>query len=158
MNRVLALVALVVSFQPAAHADQILVLSGGAAPIANHYSQYLQTKTLSDNLKTQTPGTPVTTYFGGGNAQGAKPVLADVHRSAKNAEGLNVETLLPGFIAGNKPATQKEIAAYFAQPSLSKMAKNETLFVFVSDHGMPQVLADGSMNSTFSDNCIDLWA
>jgi hypothetical protein len=157
MRKSLAVAALLLLSRSTAFADQILVLSGGAAPMANHYSQYLQTKTLTENLKTQFPRTEITTMFGAGNIEGQKPVLADVHRATKGSNGLSVETQIPGFIAKNRPATHAEVAKYFSEPSRAQMSKSETLFMFIGDHGMPNVLSDGSSDSSFNDNCINLW-
>lgn len=140
-----------------AKADQILVLSGGGAPSSNHYSQYLQTKTLTDNLRTMLPKTDVNVFFGAGNADGVAPVLADVHRVVKSG-GVSREVLESGFIAQNKAATHQNIDLYFRDLKITSMAKDETFFMLVSDHGMPFTNPDGTSDRTYSNNCINLWA
>jgi hypothetical protein len=139
-----------------AHADQILVLSGGGSPLGNHYSQYLQTKTMFDDLSARFPAARPSVMFGAGNRAGAAPVLADVHRAVKQGD-LSFQQMEIGAIAGNAAATLNNVGAFFAQPRLKKMAKDETFFLLVSDHGMPFIQPNGSMSSTFDNNCIDLW-
>lgn len=140
----------------AAKADEVLILSGGGSPRGNHYSQYLQTKTLTDGLRAVLPGTQVTVYFGAGNAVGQSPVLADVHRSMKTDKGSR-EVMVSGSILGNQAATRENVDAYFTSGQTSLMNPDETFFVIVSDHGMPFQKADGSFDLTYSNNCIDLW-
>ncbi len=149
-------VALFIVFVSTANADQILILSGGGAPASNHYSQYLQTKTLTDNLRAQLPNVDVNVFFGAGNATGQPPVLADVHRVVKSA-GLSREVLEIGYIPQNRPATRASVDLYFQNTKLASMGKNETFFMLVSDHGMPNVGANGSSDQTFANNCINLW-
>ncbi|HVK61869.1 MAG TPA: hypothetical protein VM432_09980, partial [Bdellovibrionales bacterium] len=85
------------------------------------------------------------------------PVLADVHRQMNTITNKR-EVMLVGKIAGNRAATHANIDTYFVQPELRQMSQNETLFIMVSDHGMPNMNADGERDSTFTDNCIDLWS
>lgn len=139
-----------------AHADRVLILSGGGSPAGNHYSQYLQTKTLTDELRTMIPQTEVSVLFGAGNALGAQPVLADVHRVHKDGE-LSREELIPGFIEGNAAATHANVARYFDSGRSAAMTPDETFFLIVSDHGMPFVKEDGRYDRSYENNCIDLW-
>lgn len=142
---------------PFAQADQILVLSGGGGPPSNHYSQYLQTKTLTDNLRTMLPGTEVGVLFGAGNVTGSPAVLADVHRVVRSG-GKAREVMESGFIAQNQAATRANVDLYFKSSKVASMGKNETFFLLVSDHGMPFTFPDGTSDMTFSNNCIDLWS
>ncbi len=142
---------------PFAQADQVLVLSGGGGPPSNHYSQYLQTKTLTDNLRTMLPRTDVNVLFGAGNVIGSPAVLADVHRVVKSG-GKSREVMESGFIVQNQAATRENVDLYFNSPKVSLMGKDETFFLLVSDHGMPFTFPDGSSDTTFSNNCIDLWS
>jgi len=129
-------------------ADQVMVLSGGGSPASNHYSQYLQAKVLSVDLQERFPDLALTVMFGAGNRSGDPAVLADVRRSPE---------MLPGFISGNRPATEKSVMDFFESVSLKKMNTDETLFLLVGGHGLPQPLAGGGFDLTFSNNCIDLW-
>jgi hypothetical protein len=158
MKRLAALTLLSFAFF-AAHpvfADQILVLSGGGTPLTNHYSQYLQTKTLFNDLSARFPRIESTVLFGGGNQPGVLPTMGDVHRLVK-LDGLDYETLIFGEIRGNSAASPENVEKYFAQDKLSKMRGDERLFLFVSDHGMPFINADGDFDSTYDNNCIDLF-
>lgn len=137
-------------------ADQLLVLSGGGSPLTNHYSQYLQTKTLFNDLNARFPHMKPSVLFGAGNRTGSELVLADTHRLVKNGE-LSFHELKPGIIDGNVPATLANLNAYFTQPSLKQMSGQETMFLFVSDHGMPFVLPNGQVARAFDNNCIEMW-
>ncbi len=154
IKQILFIVSLAAS--PSIFADQLLVLSGGGSPLGNHYSQYLQTKTIFDDMNARFPAMNPSVLFGAGNRAGEAPVLADVHRLVKQGE-LSFRQMVVGAIDGNSAATLKNVGAYFEQPRLKKMAKEETLFLLVSDHGMPFILPNGSMSRTFDNNCIDLW-
>lgn len=48
--------------------EQILIVSGGDNPGLNHYSQYLQTKTLYNYLLSRYKQNAVDLYFGSGKA------------------------------------------------------------------------------------------
>lgn len=139
-----------------AYADQILVLSGGGSPEGNHYSQYLQTKTLADDMRARFPAAEPSVLFGAGNAEGQEPRLADVHRISHDGN-LKLEEMIVGAIAGNSPATKDGVESYFKQPRLSRMGRNETFFLLVSDHGFPYVDENGNFDLSFENNCIDLW-
>lgn len=152
----LAPVFFILSFPTLVFADQILVLSGGGTPLTNHYSQYLQTRTLFDDLSSRFPKSEPSVLFGGGNQPGAARTMADVHKSVK-IDGLDYETLIFGEIKSNKAASPLNVEAYFAQEKLSRMKKDETFFLMVSDHGMPFIYPDGTSDTTFENNCIDLF-
>lgn len=137
-------------------ADQILVLSGGISPTNNHFSQYLQTKTLFDDLSARFPEASPRVMFGAGNREGEAMILADAYRTVSK-DGLDVETLVPGFIKGNVAATPKNVENFFRTPKLGQMKRHENFFMFVSDHGSPYTKNDGTLDSTFTNNCIDLW-
>ena len=47
--------------------DHAILVSGGGAPESNHYSQYLQSKTLLGFLKSKFTPSLVTVFFGAGN-------------------------------------------------------------------------------------------
>ena len=133
--------------------NKVLIISGGGSPAGNHYSQYLQTKTLFDHVAGQSPG-KVDVYFGAGNRSGESPVLADVHRQLNASDGVR-EVMLPGFIDGNQSASKQNVLNYFDGNAARELGANDTFFLFVSDHGMPNQTADGT--SHLEDNCIDLW-
>jgi hypothetical protein len=155
MKRLTALILVSFTTNPV-FANQILVLSGGGTPLTNHYSQYLQTKTLFDDLKERFPQTESTVLFGGGNQPGVVPTMGDVHRLVK-LDGLDYESLIFGEIKGNSAASPENVEKYFAQDKLSKMRKNETLYLFVSDHGMPFINDQGDFDLSYDNNCIDLF-
>lgn len=152
----LSIVLAIMSFPTLVYADQIFVLSGGGTPLTNHYSQYLQTKTLVDDLNERFSKSEPTVLFGGGNQPGANPTMGDVHKSVK-IDGLDYETLIFGEIKNNKAASPANVETYFAQEKLSRMKNNETFFMLVSDHGMPFIYPDGTSDTTYENNCIDLF-
>lgn len=155
MKRLTALLLMSFTTNPV-FANQILVLSGGGTPLTNHYSQYIQTKTLFDDLSARFPQTEATVLFGGGNQPGVVPTMGDVHRLVK-LDGLDYESLIFGEIKGNSAATPQNVEKYFAQDKLSKMRKNEALFLFVSDHGMPFIDDEGNFDLSYDNNCIELF-
>lgn len=131
-------------------APKVLVLSGGGGPHGNHYSQYLQTKLLADELRGIVGDGAVTVRFGAGNRPGQNATLHDVHRRVKGDDGFEFSTMLPGRITGNAAATKAAVSAYFENANLEK---SDDFFLIVTDHGEPN---EG--DTTFSDNCIGLWA
>lgn len=153
----LILVALVVgsgalSWQ--AHAiDQFLVISGGNDPTTNHYSQYLQTRSLAEHLRERVPQEQVRVYFGAGNNPDEKPLLADVHRTIQN-NGVAVNKMLPGVIKGNTPATKQNILRYFESDEVTQQTAADRLFILVGDHGMP----NNTKPTNYDNNCINAWA
>lgn len=136
-----------------AYADQILVLSGGGSPENNHYSQYLQTKTLYSDLKERFSDLSPSLFFGAGNRTGTAATIGDVHRVYKEDDLLFSE-MIPGFIPDNNAATPKNINQYFDRLLI---APNETFFMLVSDHGSPFINSRGEIDESFSNNCIELW-
>lgn len=140
-----------------ASADQILVISGGGNPTGNHFSQYLQTKTLFTYLNEISQPSSTNIYFGAGNKTNQSPLLADVHKVEHNL-GKSQEIMISGFIENNHPATKTNIIDYFKSSNATTLTSSDTFFLFVSDHGMPNRNAQGEKDKTFSNNCIDTWA
>lgn len=125
------------------------VLSGGGNPFTNHYSQYLQTRTLTKALVGIPSAGPVDVRFGAGNNEHQPTLLADVFR-IQIVNGQPKSSLLSGVIPGNRPATKTEVVNYFDR--LTGVLPEDTFFLFVSDHGMPNQAA-----GNYDNNCIDLW-
>lgn len=147
----------VMSIMSAVHAaaevgarKNILVLSGGASPVSNHYSQYLQTKTLTDNLRLLFGPQSVDVLFGGGNSQSSR-TLADVHRSIKTGD-ITLQDMIFGVITNNAPATKANVEQWFVHGPAKPHSAEDTFFLLVSDHGMP------NEDRSFANNCIDLWS
>jgi hypothetical protein len=132
--------------------DQILVLSGGGSPSGNHYSQYLQTKLLTDEMNKLFGPESVSVFFGAGNNEAEPRLLADVNRIMTDGNQRYTQMEF-GVINGNRPATKREINHHFDSPEISQLKKGDHLFLFVSDHGMK------NPNTYFgtSNNCINLW-
>lgn len=146
---------LALSAFPVWAAPRVLVLSGGGNPVHNNYSQYLQTKTLSEHLRKRFGKKRVDVLFGAGNSDLKKgKVLPDVN--AKFTDGKTgvqrVETVY-GAIKGNRPGTKASVVSYFENELPKKLKPDDTFFLFVSDHGIPHPDLDD-----YSNNCIHLWS
>ena len=138
---------------------QILVVSGGDNPGLNHYSQYLQTKTLYNDLVSRYGQDVVRIYFGAGNnATTSNPVL-DVHKieNTKEDKYNKTDIMLAGIIPNNQPATKANVSAYFMSPLIKTISLNQNFLMFVSDHGMPNAFSEDKETNPFGNNCIDLW-
>ncbi len=135
--------------------SQFVVLSGGGSPSGNYYSQYLQTKNLTDNLRKRFGFQAVDVAFGAGNRSDIPPLIADVHRTfvEKTDEGeeeyIKMEV---GNIDENHEATKENVLNMLTQQS----QKNRPLYLLVSDHGMPNASVSNLKNK-YSNNCINLW-
>jgi hypothetical protein len=133
-------------------ANQVLVLSGGGSPASNHYSQFLQTRSVFRHLKGRLTD-PVDVYFGAGNQPGVTAAMADVHKTEHDEEG-DYERYLVGEIEGNHAATKTNVREYFQNRLRSPL---DTFFLVVSDHGMPNEKS-AEPDGRYSNNCIDLWS
>ncbi|KTC78781.1 hypothetical protein Lche_0801 [Legionella cherrii] len=140
-------------------ASQILVLSGGDNPGLNHYSQYLQTKTLYEFLAHQYGQDRVSLFFGAGNNELHQPLPLDVHKkmNTKQDKYDKTDLMLTGIITNNQSATKGQVSTYFLSPKIRSLKPNEDLFLFVSDHGMPYGFFENKSTNPYSNNCIDLW-
>jgi hypothetical protein len=131
--------------------NQLLIVSGGGSPSSNHYSQYLQTNSIYENLKNRLDY-KVNVFFGAGNNQTTVAEFADVHKIEKKPN-MTFEKFIVGTIQNNKAATKENVFNFFKSDISSNL---ENFFLVVSDHGMPNVV-NGSSDPTFSNNCIDMW-
>ena len=153
MNKILT--TLLLSLSLASYAkNQIVVISGGDDPGLNHYSQYLQTKTLYDYLISIYGQDMVSIYFGAGNNPATQTPLLDVHKIESQTKN---DLMLPGIIANNQMASKSNILSYFMLPKIQNLSSTENLLVFVSDHGMPYAFMEDKNANPNSNNCIDLW-
>ena len=129
------------------HAEnRFLVLSGGGDPTSNQYSQYLQTRTLVQGLRRIQGSQALDVFFGAGNNGKTPRRLADVH-SLKSQGREKRHKILYGVIEENQAATRSNLLNYFA--GLGVLPADETLFLFVSDHGLH--------HDSYNNNCILLW-
>ena len=133
-----------------------VVLSGGGSPSINHYSQYLQTRSLSEDLTLRFGHDRVSVGFGAGNQPGQATSFPDVVKRdlQVDSSGKSRETqiLLSGEIPGNHEASKE-----WLRDSLARQSKaNQPLFLLVSDHGAPEVALPGQMQ-TYENNRIQLW-
>jgi len=135
--------------------DQILIVSGGDNPGLNNYSQYLQTKTLYDFLAQKNKNN-IAIYFGAGNNQTTQKPILDV-RKTETVNAVKMDNLLPGIITNNIAATKQNISSYFFSEKAQSLTAEDNLFLFVSDHGLPNLFMDDKQADPYSDNCIDLW-
>jgi hypothetical protein len=114
--------------------DAFVVLSGGIDPWHNGYSQFLEARAMADFFQSRYPPGSVWVFFGAGNAEGKKPVLADVHRVVET-DGIKADTWMPGALAGNRPATRSAVLRALNDEILPSVRGGGTLFLFVGDHG-----------------------
>jgi hypothetical protein len=126
-----------------------VMLSGGASPTSNNYSQYLQARAVVRFFEQNYPADSIWTFFGAGNIEGQAPFFGDVRRQVKQ-EGLILETWLPGPISRNRPAKREVVLKAFREEILPAVRDGGTLFLFVGDHG--------SLSRGEHPECqIDLW-
>lgn len=139
--------------------EQVLVVSGGDNPGLNHYSQYLQTKTLYNNLLSRYGKEAVTLYFGAGNRPDTINPLLDVHKmeNTKEDKYTKNDVMLAGVMPNNQVASKANVSAYFMSPIVQKISPSENFLLFVSDHGMPNTFYEEKESNPYGDNCIDLW-
>lgn len=114
--------------------DAFVVLSGGGTPTSNNYSQYIQARAFAAFLRERYSPEAVWTFFGQGNREGEKPVLADVYRQIKD-DGLLLDTWLPGALPDNRPATKENVLRTLRAEILPRVRGGGTLYFFVGDHG-----------------------
>lgn len=131
--------------------NQVLVLSGGGDPGLNHYSQYLQTKTIYEYVASKYGNNNTTIYFGMGNNPNTTSPFPDVHQIKTN-NGTKIDYMLPGVIPNNKVATKENVLSYFFSPEI--VNNQDNLLLFVSDHGFD---SNDYHGNPYSDNCINLW-
>lgn len=135
-------------FQFAFAESPVFVFSGGGTPDSNHYSQYLQTKTLFNHLKTTHPSDLVTVRFGAGNNAAEPEKLRDVHKISHIA-GIPLTSMQYGFITENQEATKQNFFKYMREILPQKLENSSTFFLFVSDHGVA--------SDNYSNNAIVTW-
>ncbi len=123
------------------------MIAGGGNPLSNHYSQYLQTRVLTEWLRRSVTTESVNVFFGAGNTTPDRG-FPDVH-VVRRAGGGELHGFVPGSIEGNQPARHSRVRAFFGQDSVRRAKGN--LFLFVGDHGIPG-------GDDHSNNCIVLWS
>lgn len=138
---------------------QVLVISGGDDPGLNHYSQYLQTKTVYTYLANLYGVDKTALYFGAGNNPDTQNPLLDVHQIIQNGSNKKDKNdhMLSGIIPHNQAATKTNIYNYLFSSTVYNLTNKDNLLIFVSDHGMPNEYLDEPNPGRFSNNCIDLW-
>jgi len=110
------------------------MLSGGNSPFDNNYSQYLQARAVAAYFEKNYPPDSVWVFFGAGNVEGQKPVLADVRQETQR-DGLIIPSWLPGALPHNLPARRSVFLNALHNEILPAIADGGTLFLFVGDHG-----------------------
>jgi len=129
--------------------DVFVMLSGGASPLSNNYSQYLQARAVAKFFGENYPADSVWTFFGAGNLEGEAPFIGDVRRQYRK-DGLVLESWLPGPLHRNRPAKREVILKALREEILPAVRDGGTLFLFVGDHGS---LTHGER----PESTIDLW-
>jgi hypothetical protein len=130
-----AVVTFLVTPAPALYArDVFVMLSGGNSPFDNNYSQYLQARAVAAYFEKHYPPDSVWVFFGAGNVEGQKPVLADVRQETQR-DGLVIPSWLPGALPHNLPARRSVFLSALRREILPAIADGGTLFLFVGDHG-----------------------
>lgn len=144
-----------------AQKTEVLILSGGFDVLRNAYSQFRQTKGLSDFFSGD-PDTIVTTLFGGGRRPGGQEP-PDV--TIKDPE----VRFIRGEIAGNISATLENVKTYFTSTlGLRNWMDIDRFILFVTDHGAPnwddpttfkiEAGKEGpEVVRDYDQNCISLW-
>jgi hypothetical protein len=130
--------------------DVFVLLSGGVSPFDNNYSQYLQARAMADFFLKRYPPDSVWIFFGAGNVQGAKPVLADVCQETVQ-NGVPIPSWLPGSLPYNLPARRSVFLAALHNQILPAITDGGTLFLFVGDHG-------SRTRGRKAESEIDLWS
>lgn len=125
------------------------MLSGGASPLANNYSQYLQAKAVAKFFRDRYPADSVWTFFGAGNVEGQAPFFADVRKQYKK-DGLVLESWVPGPLPFNRPAKRDVLLKALREEILPAVRDGGTLFLFVGDHG-------SQPRGDTVETTIDLW-
>ena len=148
MLRVLFLLMLAGNVAALNARDVFVMLSGGVSPFDNNYSQYLQALAVNAYFESNYPRDSVWTFFGAGNVEGEKPLLADVRRKVKR-DGLAIDTWVVGAIPRNRPASREVVLRAFREEILPAITNGGTLFLIVGDHGSRPV-GEG-------ESAIDLW-
>lgn len=158
MNKLLIVPLLSLCFTTYAE-NQILVISGGDDPGLNHYSQYLQTKTLYNELISRYGAGLVSVYFGSGNNPDTQNPILDVHKVLNTTADKQDKTdiMVPGIIPNNQTASKSNILSYLMSSKAQNVSSSENLLLFVSDHGMPYAFMEDKGVNPNSNNCIDLW-
>ena len=129
--------------------DVFVMLSGGASPTANNYSQYLQARAVAKFFRDRYPADAVWTFFGAGNVEGRPAVFGDVRKQYKK-DGLILESWLPGPLPHNRPAKREVVLKALREEILPAVRDGGTLYLFVGDHGSTTRTGD-------YDTTIDLW-
>ncbi|MBA4136968.1 MAG: hypothetical protein C0518_06600 [Opitutus sp.] len=129
--------------------DVFVMLSGGASPLANNYSQYLQAKAVAKFFRDRYPADSVWTFFGAGNVEGQEPFFADVRKQYKK-DGLVLESWVPGPLPFNRPAKREVLLKALREEILPAVRDGGTLFLFVGDHG-------SQPRGATVETTIDLW-
>lgn len=129
--------------------DVFVMLSGGASPTANNYSQYLQARAVAKFFRDRYPADSVWTFFGAGNVEGQPAVFGDVRKQYKQ-DGLILESWLPGPLPHNRPAKRETVLKALREEILPAVRDGGTLYLFVGDHGSTTRTGD-------YDTTIDLW-
>ena len=119
---------------PVAQGDAFVLLSGGGTPLSNNYSQYVQARAMAEFFRAHFPREAVWIFFGQGNREGEKPVLADVYRRVRR-EGLILDTWLPGALPENRLASKENFLRTLRAEILPRVRGGGTLYLFVGDHG-----------------------
>ncbi len=114
--------------------DAFVLISGGGTPLNNNYSQYLQARAIAAFFEQNYPKEQTWVFFGVGNRPGEPVKIADTRRQYK-ADGLVLESWVPGPLADNRPATRESILTALREEILPTVAEGGTLYLFVGDHG-----------------------
>lgn len=119
---------------PGTGRDAFVLLSGGGTPTSNNYSQYLQARAIASSWLQSYPREAVWIFFGQGNREGERPLLADVYRQVKR-DSLLLDTWLPGALPENRVASKENFLRTLRAEILPRVRDGGTLYLFVGDHG-----------------------
>lgn len=151
MKKITLLIFVVCFISTISYGSQdFLVLSGGISPKYNNYSNYRQTIILSEFLIKKGGEESVSIMFGAGNVINGPLHYPDVHKAQKLSDNKILDSMVYGALRKNTPATEKNVKKILND--LLNSETNDPLFIFISDHGFPNV-----DDPHYSDNCMALW-
>lgn len=143
--------------RPVDAADHFIVLGSGGVPSAQESSIFEVAEFWNHELGRRYRPAQWTVLFGAGNQPGRKPYYADVRveREARerDTEPLVFESLEPGRLKRNQPATPANLSAALAQ----HLSQPGQVWLFAHGHGSPNHDLPEFRPDRYADNRLLLW-
>jgi hypothetical protein len=142
---------------PLQAADHFIVLGSGGVPAAQEASIFEVADFWRTELGRRYRPAQTTVLFGAGNQPGRKPFYADVRiqreAEAKPGEVLAFETLEPGRLRRNQPATPANLASALTR----HLRAPGQVWLFAHGHGSPEPTLPEFHPDRFRHNRLLLW-